>query len=201
MMLTCPIHLVITEVGIALFKEKPTALFPYSEMDSDQRYFIEEVVQSCLLQCNRTTQLPPPAALNDAKGLPYYHLYHHAIVQMGGGCILYTRRKPSSACAETPAPSATDPKKKRQKQSSSVVLLSEAASQKQPLVARSAILSAMCDCIFASKDYGDAGVLKSVCSIVLQRVSCMTALDQEDQRKVHEYMEELCRQYSSQQVA
>lgn len=75
MMLTCPINLIITEVGVALFQGKPTALYPFSKMDVDQIYYVEEVVRSCLLRCN-------------SVGL---HTDHHAMVQMGGGCILYTK--------------------------------------------------------------------------------------------------------------
>jgi hypothetical protein len=187
MMLTCPIHLVITEVGIALFKDRPTALFPYSEMDADQRYFIEQVVQSCLLHCNRTTQMPPPKQ----DSLPYYHLYHHAVVQMGGGCILYTRgKKRQSAALESGTKRKRHPQNKKSLEDTSkdVACIS---------VSRSAILEAMCDCIFASQDYGDVGVLKSVCSIILQRIACMALVDQHEQREVHAYLEELSSRISA----
>ena len=172
MMLTCPIHLVITEVGIALFKDRPTALFPYTEMDSEQLYFVEEVVQSCLLQCNRITELPSPASSTGSCGLPYYHLYHHAVVQMGGGCILYTKRQLKKVAG-----------KKAEK---------VCASEPEDEIDKADVLRGMCDCIFASKDYGDAGVLKCICNIILQRVSCMTTLRQDDQRAVHAYIAELC---------
>lgn len=186
MMLTCPIHLVITEVGIALFKDKPTALFPYSEMDPDQRYFVEEVVQSCLLHCNRISLLPSSLETKDSSGenaLPYYHLYHHAVVQMGGGCILYTKKKQNANVA-----GGSGKKRQKVRGSSSPPEESCTSDKNDESVGQEDILMAMCDCIFASKDYGDTGVLQSICSIILQRVSCMTVLGQEEQRAVHQYI-------------
>jgi hypothetical protein len=85
MMLTCPVNLIITEVGIALFQNRPTALYPFSKMDACQRYYVEEVVRSCLLKCN---SIPPCAGDQVGRG---QHSFHNAMVQMGGGCILYTR--------------------------------------------------------------------------------------------------------------
>jgi hypothetical protein len=61
-------------VGVALFKDNPNALFPFAEMDKDQRYYVEQIVCSCLRQydiCSGRTS-------------------NHVVMQMGGGCILYT---------------------------------------------------------------------------------------------------------------
>lgn len=208
MMLTCPINLVVTEVGIALFKasfliyllhctyidikkytftyfefmqDKPTALFPYSEMDSDQRYFVEQVVQSCLLHCNRVSEVPSLSSPDSYKHtkLPYYHMYHHAVVQMGGGCILYTKNTLSSADAGSRG------------RGRSVTSPPSLCRTLPPFLKATEVLRAMCDCIFSSKDYGDTDVLQTICSIVLQRVSCMTQLKQEDQRSTNEYIFQL----------
>ena len=127
-------------------------------------------MQSCLLHCNKIYDASSSMQEEDAntgeagrkrRKLPYYHLYHHAVVQMGGGCILYTKNLYSRI--------------KRSSSSTSTAL--------KPIILKAAdVLPCMCDCIFSSKEYGDAGVLKSICSIVLQRVSCMTTLSQDDTR-------------------
>lgn len=103
MMITCPVQMIITEVGIALFKDRPTYLYPFSSMDPAQLYFVEEVVRECLLHCDiaKTVTSSSGGGTADAMSLscstsassscelPFYHLHHHAVVQMGGGCILY----------------------------------------------------------------------------------------------------------------
>jgi hypothetical protein len=63
-------------VGVALFKDHPNALFPFSEMDKDQRYYVEQMVQSCLRQYDISS--------------PLCKTNNHVVMQMGGGCILYT---------------------------------------------------------------------------------------------------------------
>jgi hypothetical protein len=82
MMLSSPVHLVISEVGVALFKDHPNALFPFSQMDKDQRYYVECIV----LECMREHELCP-------------QLGSRVVVQMGGGCILYTQTKAASSAS------------------------------------------------------------------------------------------------------
>jgi hypothetical protein len=64
----------LVQVGVALFKGQPNALFPFSEMNKDQRYYVEQIVLKCLRQYE---------ILQRAEG-------NHVVMQMGGGCILYT---------------------------------------------------------------------------------------------------------------
>lgn len=85
---------------------------------------------------------------------------------MGGGCILYTKAVSKNQGTDNVSP--------------------------KPLE----VLEGMCDCIFASKEYGDAHMLKTICSIVLQRVSCMTSLQQSDHRHIHEYISALADAFS-----
>ena len=66
-------------MGVALFKGHPNALFPFSEMDKDQRYHVEQVVHLCLRQYDISASFP----LMSKTG-------SHVVMQMGGGCILYT---------------------------------------------------------------------------------------------------------------
>ena len=52
------------------------------------------------------------------------------------------------------------------------------------------ILRAMCDCIFESSS--TKPVAETICSLMLQRISCMTGvLKQEDQRLIYEYIQQL----------
>ena len=34
MMMMCPIQLILTEVGVALFKDRPTSLYPFTHMNA-----------------------------------------------------------------------------------------------------------------------------------------------------------------------
>lgn len=147
MMLTCPLNLIITEVGIALFQDRPTALYPFSKMDADQIYYVEGVVRSCLLKCN--------AAMSISDDHSQQIVCHNAMVQMGGGCILYTRTVRS-----TPE-----------------LLLN-------PLE----VLKCTCDCIFASSDHCDAEIRHAICSIVLQRVCCLSNIKHCDQQAADDYI-------------
>lgn len=44
------VFLYVMQVGVALFKDQPNALFPFSEMNKNQRYYVEQVVMQCLRQ-------------------------------------------------------------------------------------------------------------------------------------------------------
>jgi hypothetical protein len=94
-MLTCPVQMVVsevrlfslhlanhcmrsetifsTQVGVALFRDHPNALYPFSEMDENQRYYVEGIVISCMRQHDISSRTNS-----------------HVVMQMGGGCILYT---------------------------------------------------------------------------------------------------------------
>jgi hypothetical protein len=82
-MLACPVQLVISEVGVALFKDHPNVLYPFAKMDVDQRYLVERVVSSCM-------------HLHDICP----RLGNRVVVQMGGGCILYTDPPPPSSVSQ-----------------------------------------------------------------------------------------------------
>lgn len=82
-MLTCPVQLVISEVGVALFKDHPNVLYPFAKMDVDQRYLVERVVSSCMYWQDICPRLG-----------------NRVVVQMGGGCILYTDPPPSSSASQ-----------------------------------------------------------------------------------------------------
>lgn len=44
MMVSTPVHIMLTQVGVAPFRDKNTMVFPYRHMDEDQRYFLREFV-------------------------------------------------------------------------------------------------------------------------------------------------------------
>lgn len=195
MMMMCPVQLILTEVGVALFKDRPTSLYPFSHMDANQRYFVEEVVRDCLMHCDITTRSFSSARDLD---LPYYHLHHHAVVQMGGGCILYTHALHPAEALEKPPPAAA--KKKR------LLSLQEnqpAAGTHLRLRAED-VLKSMCDCIFASTKYGDANVRLAICSILLQRIVGMCGsgvVSREDQRAMHQYCEDSVKEWRARDAA
>lgn len=105
MMLTCSVQMVISEVGVAFFRDHPDALFPFSEMTGAQRSYVESVVIECMgnhlrMACDPLLKRSP--FLGGAQGnIPSDPLHGenggggptvmgaHVIMQMGGGCILY----------------------------------------------------------------------------------------------------------------
>jgi hypothetical protein len=72
-----PLSLVITEAGIAIFRDKPTMVYPYSSMNSEQLLYIKQIVDTLV----QNSQVDNPKL----KG--------H--IQMGGGCIIAL---PSQTC-------------------------------------------------------------------------------------------------------
>lgn len=214
MMLTCPVQMIITEVGVALFKDRPTHLYPFSAMDPAQLYFVEELVRECLMQCdiaqkqqdNNPLQQHQQQQLMSSSSrnlLPFYHLHHHAVVQMGGGCILYLHHHQNiQGMGSSSSSSSSDPERKRCKKESGGASYSSstateasnaAAAAAGPILLQPAeVLKAMCDCILASGAYGDDAVRQSICNIVLQRVVSMTnVVSREDQRTVDAYYRSL----------
>ena len=65
-MITSPIQIVLTQVGVAPFKDKNTLVFPYRLMNEDQKSFIRSFVQDMEYEITGTI----------------------ASVQIGGGCML-----------------------------------------------------------------------------------------------------------------
>lgn len=71
-MITSPLAFVITEVGVAPFKDKFTHVYPYSHMNREQRAFIRSVVES---------HRDSAGSVSNTKNAT-------ASLQMGGGCII-----------------------------------------------------------------------------------------------------------------
>jgi hypothetical protein len=67
-MATTPVSVVITEAGVALFKNRPTMVLPYTSMTSEQLLYLRDVINT----------VAEDTITNDVKGR----------VQMGGGCIV-----------------------------------------------------------------------------------------------------------------
>ena len=211
MMLTCPVQLILTEVGVALFKDRPTSLFPFTRMDSAQRYFVEEIVRDCLNHCNVASSLATKERGEEEEdGLPFYRMHHHAVVQMGGGCILYMHeRHPAQDLFDTQhqhESSGSRTKKRRRTQLQLQQHPSEAAHSSRSGAAGSSrlkaedVLKSMCDCIFASTKYGDADVRLAICSILLQRIMGMCGggtVTREEQQAVHAYCEETAKEWKA----
>lgn len=194
---------------MALFKDRPTSLFPFTHMDSAQRYFVEEVVRDCLLHCNVATR-----HMHVQQGLPFYRMHHHAVVQMGGGCILYMHHShPSEALLSESSRTATSGKggggsgcKKRSlpatASSSSTAAAAASAAPKPLLLQPDEVLKSMCDCVFASTQYGDADVRLAICNILLQRIVGMcSAVTVADQRAVHEYCEDAAKEWRAKDLS
>jgi hypothetical protein len=185
-MLTCPVQMVVSEVsdqtlhcvcieargmddslhhaqvGVALFKDHPNALYPFSEMDKDQRYYVEQIVLACLRQYDISASTT-----------------NHVVMQMGGGCILYTEPQNMHMSHDYASPSqpvhSPAVKKQSQNQQRSHARQVDGTksssnnnstggggngaapdSGKKGASARirlmpAEVLEALCDCIFASK--------------------------------------------------
>lgn len=106
MMIQCPIQLVVTEIGIAPFKDRLTVVYPYSKMNHVQREFIADVVRNCELAMQPPTVSSSPfhgKNVDDDEGsdkkkifqqTPYMGMPNVSTnprtgLQMGGGCIIH----------------------------------------------------------------------------------------------------------------
>lgn len=205
MMLTCPVQLILTEVGVALFKDRPTSLFPFTRMDSAQRYFVEEIVRDCLNHCNVASSLATKEREEEKEedGLPFYRMHHHAVVQMGGGCILYMHeRHPAQDLFDTQHQHESSGSRTKKRRKTQLQLQQhpseEPSSNSSGRLKAEDVLKSMCDCIFASTKYGDADVRLAICSILLQRIMGMCGggtVSREEQRAVHAYCEETAKEW------
>jgi hypothetical protein len=72
---TTPISVIITEAGIAMFRNKPTMVIPYTNMSAVQLSHVKEVVDSFV------------------QDSPENRLQVKGNVQMGGGCIIMISSK------------------------------------------------------------------------------------------------------------
>jgi hypothetical protein len=87
-----------TQVGVALFKDHPNALYPFSAMDDAQLAYVEGLVISCMNQHQQNVQ----------RGQPNKN--HHIAVhmQMGGGCVLHCTDQDPTAVRYTTSASTGD---------------------------------------------------------------------------------------------
>ena len=67
---TTPLSVVITEAGVAMFKDKPTMVLPYTNMNAEQLLYIKNLVDGLV------------------KTSTDGNLTFKGHVQMGGGCIV-----------------------------------------------------------------------------------------------------------------
>jgi hypothetical protein len=67
---TTPLSIVITEAGVAMFKNQPTMVWPYSSMHSKQLLYIKRVIDTLVTNSSDD------------------NLKLNGHVQMGGGCIV-----------------------------------------------------------------------------------------------------------------
>jgi len=174
-----------TQVGVALFRDHPNAMFPFSAMDEGQRKYVEGVVASCMAQFAR--QRDAAVSVNNSSSIAA-----NVVMQMGGGCILYAESS-SGGVTSSAGPCSSN---------------RGSSSQQQLLLRPKDVFETLCDCIFASKRcvgfllllkddsslsflgmsrYGSARVRYAVCSLVMQRVVGMMHVARADQQAVHLY--------------
>ena len=111
------------QVGVALFKDHPDALYPFSSMDRMQRMYVEDVVSACMATHQRRSALVGITSSNCGSSSHSISSTSsgRVIMQMGGGCILYVEAGQSNS------------------------------SSKPSRLKQLDVFEALCDCIFASK--------------------------------------------------
>jgi hypothetical protein len=93
-----------TQVGVALFKDHPNAMFPFSSMDVLQRQYVESVVATCMSQFQQRDAASAASSSSPSSSLKNT-LSANVVMQMGGGCILYAeniqqKRAGAGPCGE-----------------------------------------------------------------------------------------------------
>ena len=126
------------QVGVAFFKEKPTALYPYSEMDMQQRYYVEKVVTACMDHHQKVVLPPGGAAHADCSEDSQCSAKSpcKVIMQMGGGCILYMEEMKGESSVKHDEGRAR--------------YTGNAAQASPTLLQASHVMRTICDCVFAS---------------------------------------------------
>jgi hypothetical protein len=81
-MITSPLQIVITEVGVAPFKDRPTRIYPFVEMNENQRTFLREIVQSHLDCADGGKRANDRVATTTTTSISF------ASLQMGGGFVI-----------------------------------------------------------------------------------------------------------------
>ena len=79
-MITSPLQIVITEVGVAPFKDRPTRVYPFVEMNEGQRTFLREIVQSHLDCADGGKKVTTTTTTSTSISF--------ASLQMGGGFVI-----------------------------------------------------------------------------------------------------------------
>lgn len=79
-MITSPLQIVITEVGVAPFKDRPTRVYPFVEMNEGQRTFLREIVQSHLDCADGGKRAADTTTMSTCISF--------ASLQMGGGFVI-----------------------------------------------------------------------------------------------------------------
>lgn len=145
-MLTCPVEMMVSEVcctallcvlwthvidvhvltrtqqvGVALFKGKPSVLYPFTEMDADQLYYVEALVARCMEHHQKIVKQGDGLEDANSASNTVPPINSKVIMQMGGGCILYIEPPPKQQHTSVVAVSPPD------------------------------VMAAVCDCIFASE--------------------------------------------------
>ncbi len=118
-----------SQVGVALFKDHPDALYPFSAMDRSQRLYVEDVVSSCMAMHQRRLASVSSSSAQNVSATGSIINSNRVVMQMGGGCILYVE-----PCNNN-------------NNGNGVKNAANTSARLKPLD----VFEALCDCIFASK--------------------------------------------------
>ena len=138
-MATTPLSVVITEAGVAMFRDQPTMVFPYTYMTSEQLLYIQDVVNHLVQNC--------------IEG----NLKLKGHVQMGGCCI---------------------------------IMIPSQTHHQELTVKKDDLLHAFIESVGRSKNY-NPWTKKALCSIIIQRLSCVVNLPNETMHSATEHSEAL----------
>ncbi len=141
-------HTCFLQVGVALFKDHPNAMFPFSAMDAGQRQYAEDVVATCMSQFQRQRNHSDD---DDVACSSTEQITANVVMQMGGGCILYAEERDSSCCSSSGGSCCTSRANKQQKGQQQQK--GQGCSSCHLLVNPKDVFETLCDCIFSSKRY------------------------------------------------
>ena len=125
-------------MGVALFKDHPNAMYPFSLMDAQQRQYVEDVVATCMAQFRQRDAAVVSGSCPKIAA--------NVVMQMGGGCILYAESRQEKE--NGPCGVGSNRKNNAQGQQHQ-----QQNIQQQKRVSAKDVFETLCDCIFTSKRY------------------------------------------------
>lgn len=176
-MITCPLELIITEVGLAIFKNKSTYIYPYSKMSTDQINYVKMLVRE--VQQEDMTSIQHEVVEEDHQRRL---LMKSSRTVMGGG---------GGSSGDNETKSRVGNVQCSTQMGGGVVIKSFSVDNRRVVLLPESVITAFCKCIYSSTVHKDPHVRYAICSIMLQRVCSAIHLSNDIQMRMYALLQSI----------